>query len=135
MMFSHVGSYDLLVGEHTLRICSLAQSNFHQASPFKVCLMKTHAGIKSPVWTQAFEPPLAGSKFQDARGRVSTGSPRARTSSGNLPVYVEPTQKGEKFTRIRRRRARRARGLFGLGDPTAEPGQIEDLCAKDCDFF
>jgi len=25
-----------------------------------------------------------------------------RTPSGNLPVYVEPTQKGEKFTRIRR---------------------------------
>ena len=125
MMFTHVGSYDLLVGEHTHYAYVLwLKATFIRLPP-----------SKSPVWTQAFEPPLAGSKFQDAWGRVSTGNPRARTSSGNLPVYVEPTQKGEKFTRIRRRRARRARGLFGLGDPTAEPGQIEDLCAKDCDLF
>eukprot|EP00434_Breviolum_minutum_P024907 symbB.v1.2.021997.t1/scaffold1933.1/size95709/6 len=41
-----------------------------------------------------------------------------RTPSGNLPVYVEPTQKGEKFTRIRR--------VFGDAEHLAK--EVSRLC-------
>ncbi|CAK8989057.1 unnamed protein product [Durusdinium trenchii] len=41
-----------------------------------------------------------------------------RTPSGNLPVYVEPTQKGEKFTRIRR--------VFGDAEHLAQ--EVSRIC-------
>mmetsp|Transcript_5778 Transcript_5778/g.10342 ORF Transcript_5778/g.10342 Transcript_5778/m.10342 type:complete len:118 (+) Transcript_5778:27-380(+) len=43
-----------------------------------------------------------------------------RTPSGNLPVYVEPTQKGEKFTRIRR--------VFGDAEHLAR--EVSRLCGS-----
>ncbi|CAE7382434.1 img2 [Symbiodinium natans] len=46
-----------------------------------------------------------------------------RTPSGNLPVYVEPTQKGEKFTRIRR--------VYGDAEHLArEVGRLCDASAR-----
>ncbi|CAJ1435968.1 unnamed protein product [Effrenium voratum] len=64
----------------------------------------------------------------DDRCRLQTSHfhfilPVAVTSSGNLPVYVEPTQKGEKFTRIRR--------VFGDAEHLArEVGRLCDSSAR-----
>lgn len=44
-----------------------------------------------------------------------------RTVSGNLPVYVEPTKRGEKFTRVRR--------VFGDAEHLAR--ELSRLCGAE----